>query len=314
MREILKFINHASFIVETSNSILLVDPWVEGYVFDNGWSLLDKSTSNKELCRYLKKQSKSLFIWYSHEHPDHFSVSFIKELKRQKLNAKFFFQRTLDKRLTSFLRKNNFEIIESNFVKESIEEKFNLITFPHEDGDSFLLILVNGKSILNLNDCVIDTKKKSWKLNKQLSKYCSKIDIMMTQFGYANWIGNPDQIMLRRNASDEKISRIKLQNKIINPKTIIPFASFVSFCHKENFYMNDVQNTPFKIYKSNLSHEFRDKMIIMKPWDEIDLKNLELNSIKLLKFQNNAIPGATAYDIFDIIKTIFREWEDCENA
>ena len=32
------------------------------------------------------------------------------------------------------------------------------------------------------------------------------------------------------------------------------------------------------------------------------------------KFQNNAIPGATAYDIFDIIKTIFREWEDCENA
>ena len=103
MREILKFINHASFIVETSNSILLVDPWVEGYVFDNGWSLLDKSTSNKEVCRYLKKQSKSLFIWYSHEHPDHFSVSFIKELKRQKLNAKFFFQRTF-KRASSAYR------------------------------------------------------------------------------------------------------------------------------------------------------------------------------------------------------------------
>ena len=32
------------------------------------------------------------------------------------------------------------------------------------------------------------------------------------------------------------------------------------------------------------------------------------------KFQNNTVPGATAYDIFDIIKTIFREWEDCENA
>jgi len=32
------------------------------------------------------------------------------------------------------------------------------------------------------------------------------------------------------------------------------------------------------------------------------------------KFHNNTVPGATAYDIFDIIKTIFREWEDCENA
>tara|TARA_R100000995_G_scaffold79061_1_gene49968 strand:- start:723 stop:1238 length:516 start_codon:yes stop_codon:yes gene_type:complete len=32
------------------------------------------------------------------------------------------------------------------------------------------------------------------------------------------------------------------------------------------------------------------------------------------KFQNNTVPGATAYDIFDIIKIIFKEWEDCENA
>ena len=32
------------------------------------------------------------------------------------------------------------------------------------------------------------------------------------------------------------------------------------------------------------------------------------------KFQGNTKPSATAYDIFDIIKTIFREWEDCENA
>ena len=28
------FINHASYVIETDQSVLLVDPWVEGYAFD----------------------------------------------------------------------------------------------------------------------------------------------------------------------------------------------------------------------------------------------------------------------------------------
>ena len=32
------------------------------------------------------------------------------------------------------------------------------------------------------------------------------------------------------------------------------------------------------------------------------------------KFENSTEIGADAYNIFDLIKTIFREWEDCENA
>ena len=32
------------------------------------------------------------------------------------------------------------------------------------------------------------------------------------------------------------------------------------------------------------------------------------------KFDNSTEIAADAYNIFDIIKTIFREWEDCENA
>ena len=36
----LTFLNHASYIVETESSLLIVDPWVEGYAFDKGWALL----------------------------------------------------------------------------------------------------------------------------------------------------------------------------------------------------------------------------------------------------------------------------------
>ena len=57
----LKFLNHASFMIESSDSILLCDPWLEGCAFDNGWSLLDKSTDNLQILSYLET-SKKKFI------------------------------------------------------------------------------------------------------------------------------------------------------------------------------------------------------------------------------------------------------------
>ena len=77
------FINHASYMIETDQSILIVDPWVEGYAFDKGWSLLDTSTTDQDLVNYISAIKKEKFIWLSHEHSDHFSVPFLMKLKKQ---------------------------------------------------------------------------------------------------------------------------------------------------------------------------------------------------------------------------------------
>ena len=67
--------------------------------FNNGWNLLDTSTSNKELISKLSKNKKDIYIWYSHEHSDHFSISFLRELKGIENKVQFFFQNTFDKRV-----------------------------------------------------------------------------------------------------------------------------------------------------------------------------------------------------------------------
>jgi L-ascorbate metabolism protein UlaG (beta-lactamase superfamily) len=36
----LEFVNHASFILQEGDVTLMMDPWLEGSVFDNSWSLL----------------------------------------------------------------------------------------------------------------------------------------------------------------------------------------------------------------------------------------------------------------------------------
>ena len=118
----LKFINHASYYVESKNSILLCDPWLEGLAFNNGWSLLDKKSSNKETINELIKTKKKIFIWYSHEHSDHFSISFLKKFYESKNNFTVIFQNTLDKRIIKFLNNKNIlniEVINGGRVYDS---------------------------------------------------------------------------------------------------------------------------------------------------------------------------------------------------
>ena len=46
----LRFLNHASFLIESDNSIILFDPWFSGSAFNNGWSLLDNTIKDEEFC------------------------------------------------------------------------------------------------------------------------------------------------------------------------------------------------------------------------------------------------------------------------
>ena len=76
------FINHASYVIETDQSVLLVGPWVEGYAFKEGQSVLDTSIKNEDLVNCISVIKKKKFIWLFYEHSDHFSVPFLMKLKK----------------------------------------------------------------------------------------------------------------------------------------------------------------------------------------------------------------------------------------
>ena len=267
----LKFINHASFIIETNTSILLVDPWVEGYAFDEGWALLDPSTSNDQLLDFLSNRNKSINIWYSHEHSDHFSVPFLMGIKKRKLNAQVYFQKTLDGRVANFLRKQGFSVIESNDKRETIDSELSIVTFPFSGGDSYSLILVNGYSILNTNDCFIQNETMASNVVASYKKYTDKIDTLLTQFGYANWMGNENEMELRVQKSALTLNLIKLQLEVFCPKHVVPFASFIYFCHPDNFYLNDAQNSPKDVEVFFKSQNITTDLIVLKPWDDFGI-------------------------------------------
>ena len=69
-----------------------------------------------------------------------------------------------------------------------------------------------------------------------------RVDMLATQFSYASWQGNPDEEHRRRQRAAVVLSTVLQQVEALKPRWVIPFASFVWFCHEENFFMNEGMN------------------------------------------------------------------------
>src|SRR5215217_4325304 len=149
----LTFWNHACFMIETEHSVLLVDPWLEGRSFYDGWALLDQTTGNAELYGALKARGhKSLWLWFSHEHPDHFAVPFVRGLAAQGLKPTVLYQATLDSRVRNFVRKQGLDYRECvDGVRHVLDPSLALVVWSHRSGDSFGIISAGGRHLLNLN-------------------------------------------------------------------------------------------------------------------------------------------------------------------
>jgi hypothetical protein len=272
-RNVLTFINHACFEIRTDTALLLVDPWVEGTAFNHGWNLLDRSTSNAALIARLNDAALPVYIWYSHEHPDHFSISFLKAFKEDfRGNVTFLFQQTLDKRVLGFLQRLGFAARECRAgVPLALASDLRIAVFPYSDGDSFCLVEAGGKTVLNLNDCVINTRAQCERVKAAVGAIAPRIDVLFTQFGYANWVGNPDEPARHRSAALEKIERIALQIDTFAPALVVPFASFVYFCTPENAYLNEAQNTPHAVADARRLAPSAHLLRFLRPGDEVDL-------------------------------------------
>jgi hypothetical protein len=103
--------------------------------------------------------------------------------------------------------------------------------------DSLLAVRSSGVTALNINDCVL-----SLSTAKALSKLIGKVDVLLTQFSIACWVGNPGEADVA--ARHEVITRMRNYAEAFQPRVIVPFASFVYFSHTENRYMNRWVNTP----------------------------------------------------------------------
>jgi UDP-MurNAc hydroxylase len=233
------FINHASFLLETADIQLIIDPWIEGTVFYEGWSLLAPTAFS-----YADFQQIT-HIWFSHEHPDHFFPPNLKKIPadiRKKMTV--LYRMTQDKKVIDFCAQLGFKTIELPIDKwYALNSDLNILCHPHHD-DSTMIIQSSKaqKTILNTNDCVL---AHATDLNT-VQQLAGKVDVLLTQFSYASYVGETFED--RQKQAARKLIQMQAQIEAFQPTFIIPFASFVWFCHAENVQMNDAINKITTVY------------------------------------------------------------------
>jgi hypothetical protein len=290
----IEWVNHASYIFQYKNSRIIADPWLFGSSFNDGWDLLVETQFKVDDFKDITH------IWFSHEHPDHFAPQVLGKIDegiRKKITV--LFQETTDKRVVNFCKKLSFKVVElPHRTKFVIEDDFSITCGKMVGIDSWLLYETNDFKLLNINDCVISNKK----LCESVKKTTGEIDVLMSQFSYANWKGNPDDKGIREKSAREKLNRIKIQTEVFRPTYTIPFASFVYFSHDENKYMNDSINTISTAHKY-INNNTDSKSIVMYPSDIWDFES-KFNSEKSIKLYDKAYSEVSNLNYRSLSKTV----------
>ncbi|KIN72946.1 MBL fold metallo-hydrolase [Sulfitobacter guttiformis] len=259
----IEFVNHASVLIRHGNIGLLSDPWYEGPAFHKGWRLLVE-TDAPEVEALL---GRTTHIWVSHEHPDHFSVGFFKRFGQiiRDRGITLLFQEIDDQRVADFLRAEGFTIIFLPFGHAvDLGDEVSVTCIKDEFIDSALSIRAGDTHILNLNDCNVGTIARA----QEFRDAVGTCDILLTQFSYAAWKGGRDNRAWRVTAAQEKLCNIAVQAEVLQPRMIIPFASFVTFAHERNHYLNDAANTPDTVVANFQAAPFAVQ--VMAPGDVTD--------------------------------------------
>jgi UDP-MurNAc hydroxylase len=232
----IEFVNHASFILKKDNVQMMCDPWLFGSAFNFGWDLLIESKFDFNRFQDIN------YIWFSHEHPDHFSPIVLKKINEEhRKNITILYQETEDKKVVNFCKTLGFKTLElPDYQTITLTEGFDIMCAKVPFFDSWIFCTIDGVKVLNSNDCVVDGDAKV----EMIKKYTGEVDVLFTQFSYAGWKGNKEDTHLRRKVAKQKLEIVENQIKVLKPKYTIPFASFVYFSHEENKFMNDAVNLP----------------------------------------------------------------------
>lgn len=231
----IQLINHACVLISAGPVRLLCDPWLTQSAFNHGWDLLVPSPLSLADINFN-------YLWYSHEHPDHFSPADLRTIPEERRSAiTVLYQQTLDRKVIEFCRQLGFQTMElPHEARVTLYEGVVLTCGQHRDSDSWLLIEAGKRRLLNINDCYIPTQAEA----SRLASLCGPIDVLLTQFSFASWVGNAEDLDYSREVAGMYLRILQSNVATFQARWTIPFASYVYFSSPENFHLNRAANTP----------------------------------------------------------------------
>lgn len=225
----IQLINHASFIIESGEVILLNDPWFFGACFAGGWGLRYHNPDSFEMAK------RCTHLWISHFHGDHFHVPTLKKLLEVNPDIVVIGNHSFNFQLDEAAQKLGFKHVISFQERQPLKlgPDFVITRYPTTGIDNMLYMEVAGKTLLNFNDCNLPERAI-----KGLKKKIGRIDVLLNNYNHAG------KLLEFPLPTPEEIRQGLIENfvetsNLFEPQYILPFASHHYYRAPESQDLND---------------------------------------------------------------------------
>jgi UDP-MurNAc hydroxylase len=179
------YLGHAGFCVETSRSIIIMDPWLSPLgAFDSAWFQFPCNHHLAALVQEkLQDPTKQKYIYISHEHKDHFDPPFLNSLTSRDftLILPHFRRSALRDMLANYECKGMITCQDAQVVPLEDGHIQLFLDDAELDRDSTILVKADGLTFLDMNDCKLHDRLP------EIKKEHGEIDIFACQFSGATW-------------------------------------------------------------------------------------------------------------------------------
>ncbi len=299
------FISQASMIVETEDCVIWSDPWLFGKAFNDSWALFPEPNFSEDW------YGKITHLWISHEHPDHFNIPTLKSLPKDfKESVTVLFQKNNSDKMPKAFKMLGFKKVTllKNRKVTSISDKTKVHNCQVGQMDSSLAIISEGKTLLNVNDCEINSVDC-----KNYLKDLGKVDGVFNQFSMAGYNGQIDYDIHLPKSAEQILNNMVANHRDLKASFSIPFASNIYFCCEDNKHINLYANTP-----TDVENKFKNENLdccILYPGETVDVDNYKkhdntssLESFKKLYSKKDSLIYDSPEKVeIDLIKEAFTE-------
>jgi L-ascorbate metabolism protein UlaG (beta-lactamase superfamily) len=255
----LRYLAHASLLVESGGTRLVTDPWLDGPTYLHAWWHFPRpAASGKDLVGVD-------YVYLTHEHADHFHPQTLAALPRSTpiLIGKFFSKRFVAA-LSSLGFKDVRELVHGKRVK--LGDRMNVTSYQYRADDTALVVETPEATVLDLNDCLLRARS----LDALLRRHPT-IDLLAMSFAnaeaYPIVYTHVDPVEKTDWDDASRFDDFLAKVRAIGPRRFVPFASMFAFLSPELFSLNDKIVAPTRLLERSKT-EVEALGLAMNPGDE----------------------------------------------
>ncbi len=212
-------IGNATVICHDRVPVLVTDPWLSGNAYFGSWTL-----SHDIPVPQIEHIRQCQYAWISHGHPDHLCIESLKTLGAKTI----LLPSHRGNRIHDDLLTMGFKVmILENRKWTSLSDRIRVLSIADYNQDAILLIDVNGRLVVNINDA----GDRGWGsfVKETTKRYKISFLLKLGGFGDAdmiNYFNDQEQRILPPAAKRDPVGQgMAIEAQLLGTRYVVPFSS-----------------------------------------------------------------------------------------